>query len=113
MEKPHHQLGLFPWYIDCTGTTLLQLTLDDLDCQMPVLESYETTARIRADNNGKQHVPIIAMTANAMQGDAEKCFTARMDDYLSKPVDVHILREKLELWLRQDPPAECGLKTTA
>lgn len=72
-----------------------------MDCQMPELDGYETTRQIRAGNAGEQYldIPIVAMTANAMMGDKEKCLDAGMSDYLSKPIDSDKLRLKLHQWL--------------
>ena len=74
-----------------------------MDCQMPQMDGYETTRYIRAGKAGSAYVqvPIIAMTANAMAGDKEKCLAAGMDDYLAKPLNAGQLREKLATWLQQ------------
>lgn len=76
-----------------------------MDCQMPELDGYETTAEIRsreASAKGGRHTPIIAMTANAMLGDREKCIAAGMDDYISKPIQADDLKRVLEQW---SPPS--------
>ncbi|MBO9746538.1 response regulator [Xanthomonas phaseoli pv. dieffenbachiae] len=72
-----------------------------MDCQMPVLDGYAATRRWRAmeTESGGRPVPIVAMTANAMAGDRERCLAAGMDDYLSKPVAREQLDACLQRWL--------------
>ncbi len=75
-----------------------------MDCHMPEMDGFEATKMIRhAEFSSGTHVPIVAMTANAMQGDRETCLAAGMDDYISKPVTMKRLREVLEFWI---PAAE-------
>ncbi|MGB6309546.1 MAG: response regulator, partial [Steroidobacteraceae bacterium] len=68
-----------------------------MDCQMPQMDGYEAAREIRRLEEGKRHIPIVALTAHAMTGDEAKCRAAGMDDYLSKPID----RLKLEACLER------------
>jgi len=67
-----------------------------MDCQMPQMDGYEATREIRRLEDGKRHIPIVALTAHAMQGDEERCSAAGMDAYLSKPINHAKLESCLE-----------------
>ena len=77
-----------------------------MDCQMPVMSGFEATERIRAAEGDGQHVPIVAMTANAMGGDERRCREVGMDDYIAKPVQIGLLKSVLEKWLQVDAPSQ-------
>jgi len=69
------------------------------DCHMPNMDGFELTAAIRRAEPDDTHLPIIAITANAMQGEAQRCLARGMDDYLSKPLRLNELRPMLAKWL--------------
>jgi CheY-like chemotaxis protein len=70
-----------------------------MDCMMPGVDGYEATAEIRRRQRSQPPTPILAMAANAMQGDRDRCFQAGMDDYLSKPAGREALERVLSRWL--------------
>jgi two-component system sensor histidine kinase/response regulator len=85
-----------------------------MDCQMPEMDGYSAAQKIREQEREKNlpHVPIIAMTANAMQGDRELCLAAGMDDYLAKPVNERDLKAVLER-AAQPRPADSSVAKSA
>ena len=70
-----------------------------MDCQMPEMDGFEATARIRHREGGQRHVPIVALTANAMEEDRKRCLSVGMDDFLTKPIKRAKLAKCLEYWI--------------
>jgi PAS domain S-box-containing protein len=80
-----------------------------MDCQMPEMDGFEATRKVREFPNSKvRSIPIVALTANAMDGDSKKCLDAGMDDYLTKPMKKDQLKATLDKWL-----GEASLKKSA
>jgi len=97
-EELVHSLGFEVVVADNGVTALEALTVGGIDlvlmdCQMPVMDGFQATRELRKREaaSGALRLPIIALTANAVKGDRELCLAAGMDDYLSKPVDPHLL----------------------
>jgi CheY-like chemotaxis protein len=82
--------------IDALGGSSYSLVF--MDCQMPEMDGFEACREIRKLDGGAR-IPIIAITANAMKGDRERCLAAGMDDYVSKPFKQEDLRVVIERWL--------------
>src|SRR5262249_7417685 len=79
------------------------------DIHMPDMDGFELTRQIRAEEaltRSSRRTPIVALTANALKGEAERCLAAGMDDYLTKPLTLDRLREAVEKWLGAEPMAE-------
>ena len=72
-----------------------------LDCEMPEMDGYATTAEIRRRDNGDRHTKIIAMTGHALEGARERCLESGMDEYIAKPVTLKALEAVLEVTLHQ------------
>ena len=86
--------------LDALAQTEVDLVF--MDCQMPVMDGYNASRAIREMSGLKSKVPIVAMTANALRGDREKCLNAGMDDYLSKPVKIEAIRDMVIKWTDRD-----------
>jgi two-component system sensor histidine kinase/response regulator len=85
-----------------------------MDCQMPVMDGFEATRAIRRLEVGRErHIPVVALTANAVTGDREKCLDAGMDDYLAKPYSGEQLSDVLKRWLPESGSAAALAATVA
>jgi PAS domain S-box-containing protein len=85
--------------VDVLGKTAYDLVL--MDCQMPEMNGYEATSAIRSQPGLNQTVPIIAMTADVVEGSRERALDAGMNDFVGKPVEIHELTRVLKAWLRR------------
>jgi two-component system, sensor histidine kinase and response regulator len=99
------ELG-FNAHVVSNGKMALEASVDKncqlilMDCQMPEMDGFEATMLIRQrEKQSGDHIPIVAMTAHAMEGDRELCLQSGMDDYVSKPVTINRLREVVGRWL--------------
>ena len=117
------------WTLDCDlanngleAITSLRNAPDDapytlvlMDCQMPELDGYDATRNIREGKSGERYLktPIIAITANAMKGDKEKCLDAGMNDFLTKPLESITLLNTLKKWLSITPSVSSKEKNTS
>jgi CheY-like chemotaxis protein len=85
--------------IEALGRLSYQLVF--MDCQMPEMDGFEACKEIRRREGSGPRTPIVAITANAMKGDRERCLAAGMDDYVSKPFRQEDLRNVIERWIGQ------------
>lgn len=125
-----HQLGLLGYAADVTGDgreALKRWESGDYallltDLHMPEMDGYDLSLTIRSGEAGKRRIPIVALSANALKGEAERCRAAGMDDYLSKPARLADLKAMLEKWLptaaefgtdAHESPAPPALQATA
>ena len=82
-----------------------------MDCQMPEMDGFEATCHIRTLDGAASHTTIVAMTANALEGDKEKCLAAGMDDYIAKPIRQAELAGIIDRWLSRTQPVEANSAT--
>lgn len=103
-----NQLAMLGFEADCVGNgeeAIAQLAQQNydlvlMDCQMPILDGYDTTQEIRRREGSERHTTIIALTAHALPNDRQKCIEAGMDDYLSKPIAQEALGAMIERWTK-------------
>jgi two-component system, sensor histidine kinase and response regulator len=79
-----------------------------MDCQMPEMNGYDATSQIRRLDGPNRSVPVVAMTAEALDGCRDRCLAAGMNDYITKPVSMEELIRMLKTWLRPVPVAGDG-----
>jgi CheY-like chemotaxis protein len=80
-----------------------------MDLSMPVMNGLQASRAIREMESGTgRRVPIVAVTAHVLEGDREECLAAGMDDYLTKPISIEKLEEKLDRWLKRTGPQAAG-----
>ncbi|WP_163833484.1 response regulator [Spartinivicinus ruber] len=99
LEKLGHQVTLASHGQECIDLCEENdFDLIFMDCNMPVLDGYAATQQLR-NNSATQHLPIVALTANALSHDRQKCLNAGMDDYIAKPFKNEQLRQVIEKWV--------------
>ena len=81
---------------------LLKPDLITMDIRMPIMDGFEATENIRANEGSDFHLPIIAVTANAMSSDKQRCLDVGMDDYLKKPISPEAIRMMINRWTSLD-----------
>ncbi|HEX3875563.1 MAG TPA: ATP-binding protein [Bryobacteraceae bacterium] len=112
-ERALSTLGYTPTIVS-SGEAALETIADRdfdlilMDCQMPGMDGYETTTEIRRREVGLRHTTIVAMTANSIEGDRERCMQAGMDDYLSKPFRINVLDQILRRWINGENSPMCS-----
>lgn len=121
IKKVLGKLGISSFKIADDGALALAAYMQEpdydlvlMDCHMPVMNGYESAAAIRLfEANGRTgHVPIVAITADAMDGTREKCFQSGMDGYISKPIHMEEFEEILSQWFKVEPSAQSLTTTT-
>ncbi|MDP2028500.1 MAG: ATP-binding protein [Thiobacillus sp.] len=109
-----HQLGMLGYAAEVAGDGRIALEkwrsgrygMLLTDCHMPEMDGYELSHAIRAEENSGQHLPIVAITADALKGTDKQCIAAGMDDYLTKPIRMELLKEKILKWMPLPTTAE-------
>jgi len=120
-EVARYQLEKIGYRVDIAKDgidALAMLELSDyalvlMDCHMPQMDGFETTARIRNRSDDKAQIPIIAVTASGGAGERDKCLQAGMDDFLLKPFRKQELSEKIAKWIPSAPLSEPAVKSSS